>query len=856
MVPKKTVAVIPANAETDFRDLLQQPFIPILDEITPSVMQLPSSLFIGESSGMISIDALLMYPDTSTDWQPVWIGKTTSGTLEQIHNHFTKKYQQNSYQYSGQTIFKAFISDKILFFTEINGYTVLSESSLAIEDIVRTTEGELPALTLTHEQKAGDIIINTTQLSTVALHLSAIKYRPWLQNLFKGAEPMSMTFLPGETEGEWTLSGFSAIDNSYSEFIRLLNSEPAPFRLHRYIPVDVAAFGIFRDNPIRFDSDSISSDTPADNYLRQNESTLRRIKSSLGNEAAIALFSESGPASESEYLFLREISDPGPVRSLLESMADNELAIRDGNTFFISSTIIGKLFGSYLYPEDNFYLVIYDDVAALALRKGLAESVGSDAERRRVLFYDEEYRSFMQSFSTPLSSMFYADAARFSTFIQPWLFPQHYASPLLNEFDRMAVATRFNTSSQSLEFIVKNFESDETEEPYREQWVYPLNGADLTGPPVFANITGSTRQEIIFSTRDGSVFAVAADGTTILQTSTGSDVPTGPPVVYDWYGNSQPVILQAASSNIYAWNSNGDILPNFPISLDEEITTPLTVQDVLANGVPEIVVATANRNIHLLNTRGLPVNGWPQSTNSIIYSRPLIADFDGLESIFAFSENTLHSWNLNGQRREGFPVFLPTQINSRPVLAESHLLGAGLDGGLYAIGTRTLFSDSLSTVFSSDSLTVESISVSSSGLTGTPVYTENMMIRTDQGLERDNTILLQSANGSVFLYSLDGELLLTQNMGQPASTSSAPFIADINSDDRLDIVATASFGRLYAWDILSGERHLDLPTAAMANPVISDFDDNGFAEILTQTREGLQSWTIFFTRRESLNPGQ
>ena len=851
MIPDKTLVIIPAEPETDISDLLAEPYIPMLDDITPSAIQLASSLFRNESSASASIHAMLLYPDTSTDWQPVWIGKTTSGTIERLQEQYQKKYQQNNYQFQGQTIRKAFISERILFFAGIGKYTVFSESSLAIEDIIRTINGELPALAIPSERESESIIVNTEQLSTVARQLSAITNRPKLQGIFDGAGPMNMAFLPGEKDRDWAFIGHSNLDNQHSEFIRLLNSEPAPFRLHRYIPVNVSAFGIFRDNPVRFQPDSVSSGTPADNYLRQNESAIRAIKNSLGSEVAVALFSESGPASESEYLYLREINNPEPIRSLLETMANNDIAVSDGQTYFVNSEIMGTLFGSPVYPDGDFYIVVYENVAAFALRKGLVESVGGDAERRRVMFYDDEYRSIMQSFNSPLSSFFYADANRFSTFTQPWLYPQHYAFPLLSQFDQMVVATRFDVSASSLEFFVKNFERDETEEPFREQWVYPLNDENLTGKPIFANITGGNRQEIIFSTSDGSVYAVAADGTTILQTSTDSDVPSGPPVVYDWYGNNQPVIMQAASNKIYAWNRSGDLLPNFPISLDEEITTSLTVQDVLSNGVPEILVATANRNLHLLNTRGLPVDGWPQNTNSAINSRPLIADFDGETSIFAFSENTLHSWTLNGQRRDGFPIFLPSQMNSSPTLAGTHILGAGLDGDLYAIGRGELFSDSLSTVLTSESITVESIPVSNSGLSGTPVYHEDLMVRTDQGLVRKDVVLLQSENGSVFLYSLEGELLLAQTMGQPASSSSIPFFADINSDDRLDIVAVASFGRLYAWDILSGDRHLELPTAAMAYPVISDFTNNSYAEILTQTREGLQSWTIFFTRRGS-----
>lgn len=856
MVPEKTLAIIPVEPGMDIRNLLTEPYIPLLDDITPSAMQLTSSLIPDESSATFSLYAMLLYPDTSTDWQPVWIGQTSSGTIESLQNQYTRKYQQNNYRFQGQTVRKAFISDRILFFVEIDDFTIISESSLAIEDIIRTVNGNQPALSIPPTSDFQNIIINTPQLSVFARHNSAITNRPLLQDIFKGAGPMSMNFLSGTEDREWEFSGSSNVGDPYSDFLRLLRSDPAPFQLHRYIPVNVAAFGLFRDQPGRFMPDSVSSVSPADDYLKENESAILSIKNSLGSEIAIALFSESGPASESEYLYLREINNAESLRNLLANMANNDLAISDEQTYFVNSTVMGKLMGSHLYPDSDFYIVIYDNVAAFATRKGLVESVGSDAERRRVMFYDDDYRNIMQSFESPLSAFFYADANQLGTYVQPWLYPQHYATPILNQFDQMVVATRFNTSASTLEFLVKNFERDETEEPYREQWVYPLNDAELTGKPVFANITGSERQEIIFSTNSGSVFAIAADGTTILQTSTSTDIPSGPPVVYDWYGNNQPVIMQAASNKIYAWNKSGDMLPNFPIELDEEITTPLTVQDVLANGVPEIVVATANRNLHLLNTRGLPVTGWPQSTNSIINSQPLIADFDGEKSIFAFSENTLHSWSLTGQRRDGFPVFLPSQINGSPTLAGSHLLGAGLDGDLYAIGSSALYTDTLSTNITSDSLIVESIQVSNSGLSGTPIFRSDLMIRSEAGLEREDIILLQSGNGSVFMYTLSGELLLTQNMGQPASSNSTPFFADINSDDRLDIVATASFGRIYAWDVLSGERHLELPTAAMNYPAVYDFDENGFAEVITQTREGLQSWTIFFTRRESSQPAE
>ena len=62
--------------------------------------------------------------------------------------------------------------------------------------------------------------------------------------------------------------------------------------------------------------------------------------------------------------------------------------------------------------------------------------------------------------------------------------------------------------------------------------------------------------------------------------------------------------MQAAGTKIYAWNTNGLLLPQFPIEVGEEITTPLLVTDVLRNGIPELVIGTVARSVHVLDGRG------------------------------------------------------------------------------------------------------------------------------------------------------------------------------------------------------------------------------------------------------------
>ncbi|MCC5942292.1 MAG: hypothetical protein JJU37_12200 [Balneolaceae bacterium] len=850
-VPGSTLFVIVPEAGTSLDEMLSSPIIPLFDDISPSAFQLVSNIQAGTDESLL-VEAMFLYPDTSNDWQPAWVTQQKPGLIDYLTGNYQPEFEQKNYDFSGVTIEKLFFSDRVLFIVELGSYTVFSESSMAIENIIRAVNNRANAVSLTQDQVTpGSVVFNMPAMDLLTRQFAQVTYRPFLYDIFEGTNAASFQFQQSNgEEWSWQFSGEVELDAEKSSFVRLYSSQPAGFTLDRYIPINAAAFSIFRSSPINIDLEQLAAETDTDNYLNANQTLIRDLRQYLGNEAAFVSFADSGPASTSEYLYLRTLQNSSRVKAVFDELADEGLAIRNDQTYFINSEIIGKLFGSEIYPNTDFYITLYDRVAAIAQRNGLAESVGGDAERRRVMFFDDDYQKVRQSYPSSLSSITYVDAARFGRFIQPWLYPQNYIGTLLGQFDRFVATTQLSEDGQSLRINLTNFEQERTERPFRDQWVFPIGGAEITGKAVLADITGSSRNEVVFSADDGFVYVLATDGTLVLQVDTEMDEPIGSPVVYDWYGNNQNIIMQAAGDKVYAWNREGEILPNFPVQLGEAITTPLTVMDITGNGVSEMILATADRRVHILNARGQAINGWPQSTNSTVRSRPLISEIAGQQSLFVFAENALHAWNINGQRRNGFPVFLSTQISGSPAKFRNHIVASGYDGNLYSIGTSALFSDEFSTTHRSDSLYVQSLAVSNSSLNSTPLA-QSVMLRGDDGLFRDEFVLLQSSNGSIFLYDSTGELHFTQSLGQPAAEHFSPFIADINSDSREDIIALADFGRLYAWDILSGERHAELPSTGMRFPVIADFFGDGNKEIITQTRDGLQCWTVYFTRRES-----
>lgn len=849
-IPDNVPYIVVPEEGTTINEMLNEPYIPLFDDMSPSAIQLISSL--EEQSESIEMEAMLLYTDTANNWQPVWIAKPISGLLDVLSTEYHKPFEQNDYFFEGYRVEKLFISDRIYFAAEVSGWLIFSESSLGLEHLIRTANNRNNVATLTEEQvQPGSFIINSASLDRWLHQIIRVSYRPGIASTFDGASPASFELAEEAGENQlWQLQGEMKLSEDLSPLIRSISSEPGDFTLDRYIPVNAAAFSIQRLEPRSVPPGDYEPADDTDSYIEKNLSVWRNIASSLDDEFAFAAFAESGSASSSEFLYLRKINNPPAIRSALDELEEEDLAVRDGNTYTLHSSWLGKLFGSELNPMNDFYITVYNDFVALAQRKGLAESIGSEAGRRRVMFYDDDYMDTRDALPEQLSSILYVNSSRFVPYVQPWLDPQSYINELLSNLNQFVIATQAKPGRESVNIIATSFQHEAEDQPYREQWVFPLDGADITGPPILTNISGSARDEVIFSTENGSVYALATDGTVVLQASTENDTPTGPPVVYDWYGNNQGVIMQAAGNKVYAWDDNGNLLPNFPVELNEKITTPLIVTDITRNGVAEMIVATADRRMHVLNARGEDLSGWPRSTNSTITSQPLITQLNGENSIFAFAENTLHGWNVNGNRREGFPVFMNSQMHGTPARFNEHLLGAGLDGNLYAVGNEELFADTLSSSHTSDSLQVFSLPVSNNSLNATPSV-HDLMLQDDSGLYREDVILLQSHDGSIFIYNGEGELKFTRSLGQPASGNFPPLVTDLDNNQRQNVVALADFGRLYAWDLLSQQRIYDLPTTGMNNFVIGDLLGNGNNEIIARTRDGLRCWTIFQTRTGS-----
>src|SRR5690606_12659544 len=107
------------------------------------------------------------------------------------------------------------------------------------------------------------------------------------------------------------------------------------------------------------------------------------------------------------------------------------------------------------------------------------------------------------------------------------------------------------------------------------------------------------------------------------------------------------------------------------------------------NGLAEIIVATSDRRIHVLNQRGINIIGWPQSVNSNITIQPLVTTWLGQPSIIAYAENVLFAWEPNGLIKSGFPLFNRSPFRGDMMIHNDYLMVGSADGTILSIGRGT-----------------------------------------------------------------------------------------------------------------------------------------------------------------------
>lgn len=851
-------------------DALDPAFIQFMDNIESSSVASVTEIENVTGNQLLPL-AVFSMPVNSNELTHVWITRLESESIAGVVEPFSRDFSENSYNFNDRKIYRLFLQESPMHYaTQLGSWVLISSSSSALESGIRSYSGLDTAMRFDPEAlrdqpeptpKPG-VHLNFEGLSKQLKQLGKVVFRPFLDNSFKGLKSAHVN-QDAEDERMLELNLKLQPSSDGSALVSALSAPPRRFDMPRYIPTDAAVFGMFSVPESRINPDSYRQETGLDSLLVQSANRIMAFSSTLGREAGFAGFHTLGFDPLNESVFVREVSDKSTLRAELERLVNTGNGTKLGDVYTFRSRVLARTLGGPFCVYQNFSVGIVNDLLVLAPRSGLIQRVENDISRRRVMYYDDDFLSFMEDLPESQSAFLYIDNADFPSFIEPYTDPVSPAMAYLPYFDLLTMSAVVDESGE-VEMNTRLYNLERSEEALTERWYYPYSNAGLVAAPSVGRLSGGFRNDVVFATDANQVTALAADGTRIFQASTGRDRPLGSPILVDWYANNQTAVLIAAGNKVYGWNNRGQMLPNFPFELDERITAPIFTADISRSGSPEVIVATADRQLHVLGGRGRNISGWPQTTNGVVREQPVYKLNNRRYSIWATAENAIFSWDSNGNLREDFPVFTDAPLNGPLQFLDDNIFASGSNGNLYAISGDGFFDeefiiqDTPETNGASDesSLVVEAIDVADSPVSISDIRRmpvreiieeeENMDSDSDQEPRMENirTIILQSEGGSVFLYSLDGRLRFTRSTGRAMARNHPMIIEDLNGDNKQELLVVTNVGRMYAWTVEDEERFTELPTASVQFPVVSQLGSDGLTNIIAGTSNGIRVWAF------------
>ncbi len=829
-----------------------------------TIEQIPANV-----SETVFVHALVVNPAASNALAPVWLLQTPV-SASAFAAYFSRPFTQNSYRFNGNRIYRLYLqSGQVWFLTQIGNALAVSPNSRALEESLKSFTGVAAQMSFGEDgipAQNSKVFMNYRSADQFIMQLGLPIFRPIIEDSFTGLEPAAVSVEQlGEGRQSMELTSRIPLSTPRAALTQLLSMPPVALRMDRYIPRDAAVFGMFQAERLGRAGETAAEqdETDLDRFLQERQQVVSAISSTLGTQAAFAGFYTLGFSPLEESAWLRLVSDRSTLRTQLDRLVEDGLGTRSGNFYAFRSRTLAQILGGELTPYENFTIGILGDVVVLAPRTGLIQRISTDINRRRVLFFDDDYLSRRRAHPERLSAFFYADNSSFRSFIEPYTDPGSVALAYLGFFDILGVSVRQNRDVLEVQTRLDQIERQSL--PFVDRWFFPVSRGELTGPPAVGNLQQNSRNDIVFATSANRVIALAADGTEIFTASTNEDRPIGSPVLFDWYANNQTAVLIAAGNKIYGWNNRGQLLPNFPFELDEEITSPLLVKDISRSGLPEAIVATRDRRLHVLGGRGTNISGWPQTVNTAITHKAVFTDFDGRLSLIAQAGNAVFAWNTDGSSRTGFPVFADAPLYGAPVVHQNRLYTGGQNGRLYAISKDESFLPEVSASAEDSDLPgdalyrIRAVEVSSGDVSVStiqnlrvPVFVQDDEEEANENNNRDSSqpqteltrLIAVQSGSSVFLYDLEGRLRFTRSIGRPVDTNSPIIIDDLNRDGRPEILVTAQFGRMFAWTIENGNAYQGLPATSVRLPITTRLGSDGLTNIIAGTSNGVSSWAI------------
>jgi hypothetical protein len=389
-----------------------------------------------------------------------------------------------------------------------------------------------------------------------------------------------------------------------------------------------------------------------------------------------------------------------------------------------------------------------------------------------------------------------------------------------------------------------------------------ITGEKIWSSVALADINGDSKLEAIFGTNKGNLHALANDGIDIAGFPVKlSDFIRSSPAVGDLDDDGYPeVVVGCDDGMLYAFKGNGSMLKGFPKNTAGSIPSSPAIGDLDGDGKPEIIAGSRDGGIYAWHSDGSILCGFPVITDSgEIWSSPALGDLygDGKQEIAIGSKSVckglvdclaqyqlssyngeIYSLDGKGSSLKGFPKSLP-QANdvgySSPILVDVNQDGKMeiVCAGSHGIYVKTSDDDQ------------EDVRGFPRKVDG--ICQDSFLAVGD--LDKDNKpeIVAGATDGRLYVWRCDG----TDMPGFPIQTGGYArqvTLGDIDGDDFQEILGGSSDNRVHAWK-LNGTEAKGFPKVTLDDietaPTLGDLENDGSLELVVGSNDGqLYAWKI------------
>ncbi|RRO24376.1 hypothetical protein [Flavobacteriaceae bacterium 14752] len=551
-----------------------------------------------------------------------------------------KTESKQSYKYDNTDIKSFQTKDQSFYLTELGQHTVLSNSKIIVENIIRNYKSEVQITSPI--KKYLDILSNDSP----SLIVNTERFTEISKTFFKKTVPeriLNLTNFIGfdlnVNESEMLFSGIIfKNDDNQEDWKQLSNVESQKSFVAEVIPSHfISATSILvSDYKKLFADKSVVVQTPTNDSLWYNIKELASIK--LNNGQAIAIVSKN---IDQTFEALKKEAQPLKTFNATEIFSLNN-AISSKRRF---SKIISKY--------DFNYFMVYQDMIVGSKNLEVLEDIIIQINNQNVLAQQVNYSNHLESLNTQSHVLWFTALNHQKNFMENQSNPDYKKNLKSIDWTRHELLlSQLIVEDDFAYFNILQKQTPKDANPVNIEQVIRIKSESpmITSPQFFKNWrTG--QQDVVYQDVNNKLHLVDTKGNPIWTKQLETPI-VGRISSIDIYQNTRIQLVFATQNKVYVLDKNGNEVSPFPMEFKNEITQELSVFDYDKNGRYRFVVVMGNK-IRMYNKEGKRVRGFKFKKTKTPLAYPMKHIRIGRKDYILAQEESgqLHILSRTGQSR-------------------------------------------------------------------------------------------------------------------------------------------------------------------------------------------------------------